>query len=111
MDYEEIIGTALLTGDHDKAFRRITCKTAASTRMFCGCGAVHDEKKIHVVEIVHADGTEQTIAALCPDCWAKNLPAIENVAKKAAADYVEAKQEPPIVRVATWGKFIIVKGA
>ena len=110
MEYEKIIGTALLTGDHDKALRRITCKTAACHRMFCGCGNVHDQKKIHVVEIVHNDGKEQTIAALCPECFAKNLKAIENVAKKAAADYVEAGQKPPVVRVATWAKFIVIKG-
>jgi hypothetical protein len=111
MEYEKIIGTALLTGDHDKALRRVTCKAAASTRIFCGCGAVHDEKRVHVVEIVHNDGTEQTVAALCPDCYAENLPAIESIAKKASADYIEAKQQPPIVRVATWDRFIIVKGA
>ena len=111
MEYEQIIGTALLTGDHDKAMRRITCKTYASTAMFCGCGNVHDQRKIHVIEIVHADGKEQTIAALCPDCWKKNLAAIENVAKEAAKDYIEAKQEPSIVRVATWAKFIVIKGA
>jgi hypothetical protein len=110
MEYEKIIGQALLTGDHDKALRQITCKTAASHRMFCGCGAVHDERRIHVVEIVHADGAEQTIAALCPECWTQNKTAIENVAKKAAADYVEAKQTPPIVRVATWDRFIVVPG-
>ena len=111
MEYEQIIGQALLTGDHDKALRQITCKTAASTRMFCGCGNILDQKKIHVVEIVHNDGKEQTIAALCPECFAKNLPGIENVAKKATALHIEAKQEPPVVRVATWSKFIIVKGA
>jgi hypothetical protein len=110
MKYEKIIGTALLTGDHDKALRQITCKTAAIHRMFCGCGAVHDQKKIHVVEIVHNDGTEQTIAALCPDCWQKNEAAIQTVARKATALHIEAKQTPPIVRVATWGKFIVVKG-
>jgi hypothetical protein len=110
MEYEEIIGTALLTGDHATGMRRTTCKLAASRAMFCGCGAVHDQRKIHVVEIVHNDGKEQTIAALCPDCWAKNLPAIENVAKKATADYVSAGQDPPIVRVATWAKFIVIKG-
>jgi len=110
MDYEKIIGTALLTGDHDQAMRQITCKTAASHRMFCGCGAIHDEKKIHVVEIVHNDGKEQTIAALCPECWQKNKAAIETVAKKATALHIEAGQAPPIVRVATWGKFIVVKG-
>ena len=111
MDYEQIIGTALLTGDHETGMRRTTCKLAASRAMFCGCGNVHDQKKIHVVEIVHNDKREETIAALCPDCFRKNLPAIENVARKASADYIEAKQEPPIVRVATWQQFIIVKGA
>lgn len=111
MEYEQIIGTALLTGDHETGMRRTTCKLAASQAMFCGCGAVHDQKKIHVVEIVHNDGKEQTVAALCPECFAKNLKAIENVAKKATADYVAAKQEPPVVRVATWAKFITIKGA
>ena len=111
MEYEKIIGTALLTGDHDKALRRITCKTAASHRIFCGCGQVHDQKKIHVVEIVHNDGKEQTIAALCPECWLKNEAAIATVAKKATALHIEAGQKPPIVRVATWARFIVVKGA
>lgn len=111
MEYEKIIGTALLTGDHDKALRQITCKTAAMTRMVCGCGNVHDEQKIRVIEIVHADGTEQTIAALCPDCCAKNMREIQIVAQKATALHVEAGQEPPIVRVATWAKFIVIKGA
>ena len=111
MEYEQIIGTALLTGDHSTGMRRTTCKLAASRAMFCGCGAVHDQKKVHVVEIVHNDGKEQTIAALCPDCWTKNKAAIENVATKAAALHIEAKQEPPVVRVATWDRFIVIKGA
>jgi len=110
MDYEQIIGTALLTGDHDTGIRRTTCKLAASTAMFCGCGAVHDQRKIHVVEIVHNDGKEQTIAALCPECWTKNQAAIETVAKKATALHIEAGQKPPVVRVATWNRFIIVPG-
>ena len=110
MDYEQIIGTALLTGDHETGMRRTTCKLAASRAMFCGCGNVHDQRRIHVVEIVHNDGKEQTIASLCPECFAKNKAAIENVATKTAEDYVAAKQEPPIVRVATWGKFIVIKG-
>jgi len=110
MEYEQIIGQALLTGDHDTGMRRTTCKLAASTAMFCGCGDVHDQKQIHVVEIVHNDGTEQTIAALCPSCWTKNKAAIETVAKKATALHIEAKQTPPVVRVATWNRSIIVPG-
>lgn len=110
MDYEQIIGTALLTGDHETGIRRTTCKLAASQAMFCGCGAVHDQRKVHVVEIVHPDKREETIAALCPECWKKNKAAIENVAKKATALHIEAGQEPPVVRVATWKEFIIVKG-
>lgn len=110
MEYEQIIGQALLTGDHDKAMRRITCKTAASTRMFCGCGNILDQRKVHVVEIIHPDKREETIAALCPDCYAKNAEGIASVAKKATADYVAAGQEPPIVRVATWQKFIVIPG-
>jgi hypothetical protein len=110
MDYEQIIGTALLTGDHETGIRRATCKLAASTAMFCGCGQIHDQKKIHVVEIVHNDGTEQTIAALCPECYAKNEAAIGNVAKKATRDYIEAGQKPPVVRVATWKEFIVIPG-
>ena len=108
MEYEQIIGTALLTGDHETGMRRTTCKLAASQAMFCGCGNVHDQRRIHVVEIVHNDGKEQTIAALCPECFAKNLPGIENVAKKATALHIEAGQEPPIVRVATWKEFIVI---
>jgi|694.fasta_scaffold124039_2 hypothetical protein len=111
MDYEQIIGTALLTGDIDTGMRRTTCKLAASQAMFCGCGAVHDQRKIHVVEIVHNDGKEQTIASLCPECWKKNEAAIEIVAKKATALHIEANQKPPVVRVATWNRSIIVKGA
>jgi hypothetical protein len=108
MEYEQIIGTALLTGDHATGMRRTTCKLAASRAMFCGCGNVHDQRRIHVVEIVHNDGKEQTVAALCPECFAKNLPGIENVAKKATALHIEAKQEPPVVRVATWKEFIVI---
>jgi hypothetical protein len=110
MDYEEIIGQALLTGDHETGIRRATCKLAASHRMFCGCGAVHDQKKIHVIEIVHADKREETIAALCPTCYANNEAGIASVAKKATRDYVDAGQEPPVVRVATWKQFIVIPG-
>ena len=110
MEYEEIIGQALITGDHDTGIRRATCKLAASHRMFCGCGAVHDQKKVHVVEIVHADGKEETIATLCPACYAKNEDSIGKVSKKATKDYVEAGQKAPVVRVATWKEYIVIPG-
>lgn len=110
MEYEEIIGQALLTGDHEKALRQMTCKLAASHRMFCGCGAVLDQKKVHVVEIIHPDKREETIAALCPECYEKNAAGIASVAKKVSAEYREAGQEPPVVRVATWKQFIVIPG-
>ena len=109
MEYEKIIGTALLTGDHDKAIRQITCKTAAMTRIFCGCGAIHDQKKIHVVEIVYADNTEKTVAALCPACYAKQEPTLQTTVDKVAKDYRDNDQEPPKIRVATWAKSILIE--
>lgn len=108
MDYEEIIGTALLTGDHATGMRRTTCKLAASQAMFCGCGAVHDQRKVHVVEIVHNDGKEQTVAALCPECYVKQAETFQNTVNKVAKDYVAAGQKPPVIRIATWAKSIVI---
>lgn len=109
MDYEEIIGTALLTGDHATAMRRTTCKLAASTAMFCGCGAVHDQKKINVVEIVYADNSEKTVAALCPVCFAKQEPTLQTTVDKVAKEYRDSDQKPPHIRVATWSKSINIE--
>lgn len=109
MDYEEIIGTALLTGDHETAMRRTTCKLAASQAMFCGCGAVHDQKKVHVVEIVYADNTEKTVAALCPACFKKQEPTLQTTVDKVAKDYRDNGQKPPVIRIATWAKSILIE--
>lgn len=109
MDYEEIIGTALLTGDHETAMRRTTCKLAASTAMFCQCGQVHDQKKIHVVEIVYADSTEKTVAALCPACYVKQEPTLQKTVDKVAKDYRDNDQKPPALRIATWAKSIVIE--
>lgn len=107
MDYEEIIGQALITGDHETGIRRSTCKLAASHRMFCGCGAIHDQRKVHVVEIVHADKQEETIAALCPACYEKNAQRFQEIVDRVAADYRAANvAEPPVLRVATWKQYI-----
>lgn len=109
MDYEEIIGTALLTGDHATGMRRTTCKLAASTAMFCQCGAVHDQKKIHVVEVVYADNSEKTVAALCPACFKEQEPTLQNTVNKVAKDYRDNDQAPPHIRVATWSKSITIE--
>lgn len=109
MDYEEIIGTALLTGDHATGMRRATCKLAASQAMFCKCGQIHDQKKIHVIEIIYADNTEKTVAALCPDCYAKQEPTLQNTVDKVAKDYRDKDQKPPHIRVATWSKSITIE--
>ena len=108
MEYEQIIGTALLTGDHATGMRRATCKLAASQAMFCGCGNILDQKTVHVLEIVHADGKEQTVAALCPECYAKQAETLQNTVNKVAKDYVEAGQKPPVIRIATWSKSIVI---
>lgn len=109
MEYEEIIGTALLTGDHETAMRRTTCKLAASRAMFCKCGQIHDQKKVHVVEVVYADNTEKTVAALCPACFKKQEPTLQTTVNKVAKDYRDNDQTPPHIRVATWSKSIIIE--
>lgn len=110
MNTSKLIAQALLGNDEDKetALRQITCNAASSTAMVCECGSIHDERRIHVIEVIHNDGKEQTLAACCPQCFAKNLTAIENVAKKATAEYLKEGQTPPRVRVATWKKFIFI---
>lgn len=109
MDYEEIIGTALLTGDHATGIRRTTCKLAASRAMFCGCGQIHDQKRVHVVEVVYADNTEKTVAALCPACYAKQEPTLQATVDKVAKDYRDNDQKPPVIRIATWAKSILIE--
>ena len=108
MDYEEIIGNALLTGDHETGLRRTTCKLAASQAMFCGCGQIHDQRKIHVVEIVYADNKEKTVAALCPACFKKQEPTLQATVDKVAKDYRENDKKPPHIRIATWAKSIVI---
>lgn len=109
MNYEQIIGTALLTGDHATAMRRTTCKLAASQAMFCSCGQIHDQRKVHVVEIVYADKSEKTVAALCPNCFAKQRDTLQNTVNKVAKDYRDNDQEPPVIRVATWNESIVIE--
>lgn len=110
MRTEKLIAAAILGDDKDKekALRQLTCKTAASHAMVCECGAIHDMKKIHVIEIVDSDGMEQTLAACCPACFAKHCPRLEAMALKAGADYRAENMEPSRIRVATWKEFIVL---
>ena len=77
--------------------------------MLCKCGQIHDQKKIHVVEIVYADNTEKTVAALCPACFKEQENALQNTVSKVAKDYRDNDQKPPVIRVATWSKSITIE--
>ncbi len=110
MNTQKLIARAILGTDEDKetALRQITCNTAARTAMVCECGQIHDEKKIHVVEVIHNDGTEQTMCAVCPACFKRHEPRLTAIATKARKDYADNEQTPPRLRVATWKKFIFL---
>lgn len=110
MNTQKLIAAAILGDDaaKEKALRQITCQTAASHAMFCGCGAIHDQKKIHVIEIVHPGGKEQTLAAVCPACFEKNLPSIRRIVANVGCEALRLNTEPSRVRVATWKQFIFV---
>jgi hypothetical protein len=110
-EYENLVGAAILADNQqtkDRAVARLTCKMAASTAMFCGCGNIHDQKKIHVVEIVAPNGHEQTIGALCPKCYDAQRPVIVEVVRKAKAEYEAAGVEPNVARVATWAGYTFI---
>ena len=110
MNTSKLIAAAILGDDiaKEKALRQITCQTAAAHAMVCACGAIHDQKKIHVIEIVHPDKSEQTLSACCPACFEKNLPAIRRVVANVEREAVQLNTEAGRVRVATWKQFIYV---
>jgi hypothetical protein len=111
-EYENLVGAAILATDtktKDRAVARITCKMFASSKMFCGCGAIHDQKKIHVVEIVAPNGHETTIGALCPKCFDAQRPIIVEVVRKAKAEYEANNVEPNVARVATWAGYTVIE--
>ena len=111
-EYENLVGAAILADNQktkDRAVARITCKLAASHRMFCGCGNIHDQKKIHVVEIVEPNGKERTIGALCPKCFESQRPIIVEVVRKAKAEYEANNVEPNVARVATWAGYTVIE--
>jgi hypothetical protein len=111
-EYENLVGAAILATDQtakERSFARITCKLAASHRIFCGCGNVHDQKKIHVVEIVAPNGDEKCIGALCPKCYDAQHPVIVEVVRKAKAEYEANNVEPNVARVATWAGYFVIE--
>lgn len=110
-EYEKLVGAAILADNQpakDRAMARITCKMFASTKMFCGCGAIHDQKKIHVIEIVAPNGKETTIGALCPKCFEAQRPVIVEVVRKARTEYEANNVEPNTARVATWAGYTVI---
>jgi len=68
-NYEAMIGKALLGDDKEKTRQmiRVDCKMYASTKMFCECGQVHDQKKIQILR----DDKETIKAVCCRDCRTK----------------------------------------
>ena len=88
--YESLIGQALLGDDDAKAtaMRRVTCKAAASTRMFCECGSILDQKTVHVLEMTNKTSHEEsTLAACCKDCAEKQGPKLQQIARLHGAEF------------------------
>jgi len=89
-EYEKLIASALLGDDAEKAkvLRRITCKSAASTRMFCDCGEILDQKTVYVLEMNHkATGKESTLTACCKACAIKQGKKIQQIVRLHGAEY------------------------
>jgi hypothetical protein len=88
--YESLIGAALLGDDKQKtdSMRQITCKLAASTRMFCDCGEVLDQQTVHVLEMVHREtGKESTLTACCKSCAEKQGAKLQQIVRLHGAEY------------------------
>jgi hypothetical protein len=88
--YEELVGAALLGDDKQKAdsTRQITCKLAASTRMFCNCGEILDQSTVHVLEMVRKeDGKESTLTACCKACAIKQGAKLQQIVRLHGAEY------------------------
>lgn len=110
MNTTKLIASAILGDDaaKEKALRQITCHTAASHACFCQCGNIHDQKKIHVIEVVRPDKSENTLAACCPQCFEKHLPTFRRIVSNAQAEALLASTEPSVVRVATWTQYFTI---
>jgi hypothetical protein len=88
--YEKLIGAALLGDDKAKtdSMRQITCKLAASTRMFCDCGDILDQSTVHVLEMVNREtGKESTLTACCKSCAEKQGAKLQQIVRLHGAEY------------------------
>ena len=88
--YENLVAAALLGDDKQKAesTRRITCKSAASTRMVCDCGDILDQQTVHVLEMVHREtGKESTLTACCKTCAEKQGAKLQQIVRLHGAEY------------------------
>ena len=88
--YEELVGAALLGDDKAKtnSMRQITCKLAASTRIFCDCGEVLDQQTVHVLEMNHREtGKESTLTACCQSCAEKQGAKLQQIVRLHGAEY------------------------
>jgi hypothetical protein len=103
MDYTAEIGRALLGTEEDKQAltRHITCNTAARTVMVCSCGAIHDERRIVVVEAFKGD-KDKAIGAACPSCFDKTVSTLRGLA-------AELTQSGISVRAVRWDSVEIIE--
>lgn len=88
--YEKLVGAALLGDDKAKtdSMRQITCKLAASQRMFCDCGDILDQQTVYVLEMVRReDGKESTLTACCKACAIKQGDKLQQIVRLHGAEY------------------------
>jgi len=88
--YEALIGAAILGDNEAKstAMRRVTCKAAASQRMFCDCGDILDQKTVHVLEMTRkADGKESTLTACCKSCAEKQGEKLQQIVRLHGSEH------------------------
>jgi len=73
--YEEMIGAALLGDDaeKEKQLRRVDCKLWASNKIFCECGAVHDQRKIQILK----NAEDKIVGVCCHNCRKKAEDALK----------------------------------
>lgn len=98
---EQIIADAIISGDTETGLRQITCNAAASTKIFCECGSILDQRTVFVLEEIQ-DGKEKTIAACCESCASSHMVKLAALAKLGAKDGI-------LYRWQTWHRTIPIE--